>query len=378
MRRRDSLATSIKSELTENAKIWLTAFAAMIAYTPCAGTLTSFPVSANYLKTQMGASQETINTISSLAFGFTVGLCPVSSMLFKKIGYRNVGILGVFGVAFSMGLSVFATQVWQVYLTYSLMFGFFNNCAYNGLISFVGDQFLGTSYVASATALFGCGISLGTMIFSSAGTSIMMADITNGWRNRSLLHAICAIIAGFIFVILTNHANNLKNSIGDEPEEHVTNKLVQAGAIASESNEARTITYRAIKAGVNELEESVPPSEKSDSKHNCKISVSKQTISRTNLTGAVNQVSNKAVSKLLPECFSTNSMYLAAFWLWLVGTFVWSSTYTIPYSTANSWPEFQCSVVQNQTFQIPRATNCQDGMRTAFLGQMMTILGLYI
>jgi len=240
----------------------------------------------------------------------------------------------------------------------------------------VGDQFLGTSYVASATALFGCGISLGTMIFSSAGTSIMMADITNGWRNRSLLHAICAIIAGFIFVILTNHANTLKNSIGDEPEEHVTNKLVQAGAIASESNEARNITYRAIKAGVNELEESVPPSEKSDSKYNCKMSVSKQTISRTNLTGAVNQVSNKEVSKLLPECFSTNSMYLAAFWLWLVGTFVWSSTYTIPYSTANSWPEFQCEVVQNQTFQISRATNCQDGMRTAFLGQMMTILGL--
>ena len=152
--RRSSLATSIKSELTANAKIWLTAFAAMIAYTPCAGTLTSFPVSANYLKTQMGASQETINTISSLAFGFTVGLCPVSSILFKKIGYRNVGILGVFGVGLSMGLSVFATEIWQVYLTYSFMFGFFNNCAYNGLISFVGDQFLGTSYRVNFKNIF--------------------------------------------------------------------------------------------------------------------------------------------------------------------------------------------------------------------------------
>ena len=83
----------------------------------------------------------------------------------------------------------------------------------------------------------------------------MMADITNGWRNRSLLHAICAIIAGIIFVILTNHAKNLKNSIGDEPEEHVTNKLVQAGGAvsASVSGEARNITNRAINAGVNEL-----------------------------------------------------------------------------------------------------------------------------
>ena len=218
----------------------------------------------------------------------------------------------------------------------------------------------------------------------------MLADITNGWRNRSLLHSVSAIIAGCIFVVLTNHAKKLNGSIGDEPEEHVTHKLVQAGA--SVSFEAKVITDRAIKAGVNEFENiDLPPSEKSDSKYNCKVSLSKQTISRTNLTGAVNQVSNKSVSELLPECFSTNSMYLFAFWLWLVGTFVWSSTYTIPYSTANSWPEFQCEMIQNQTdgraaegvqddgqYQNSRDSNCQDGMRTVFLGQMMTILGLYI
>ena len=142
-------------------RYWLLALSACFAYIPCAGVLTSNTVVTHYLVNITETSNSSFATnpllpnpetqvsfLSSTAFGLTVGMCVCSTWLAIKLNsYKTVAMIGLLGVVVSMTLTAFMPNIYWMFLTYSILFGFANNCTYNGLISFMEKSFMQTDIV---------------------------------------------------------------------------------------------------------------------------------------------------------------------------------------------------------------------------------------
>lgn len=148
--------------MTRTKRGMLIATVAMFSYIPLAGVMTSYSsVSDDMIKTY-GLSDSLSSALNSVAFGITVGLCPFSSLLFLKFGYRPIAMVGYIGSALSLLACATFKNQWVLFFSYSIVFAAFNNFTYNSITSIVGAWLDGTSWVASGTVLVSCGISLGT------------------------------------------------------------------------------------------------------------------------------------------------------------------------------------------------------------------------
>lgn len=156
--------------LTNTKRGMLIAVVAMFAYIPLAGIMTSYSSISKDMQKHYGLNSVLQSALNSVAFGITVGLCPFSSLLFLKYGYRPVAMVGFCGAALSLLVSAMTTNQYVLFFSYSIAFATFNNFAYNSLTSCVGEWLAGTDWVASGTVLVSCGISLGTFIFNPLTT----------------------------------------------------------------------------------------------------------------------------------------------------------------------------------------------------------------
>jgi MFS family permease len=161
---------SYLDSLTNTKRGMLIAVVAMFAYIPLAGIMTSYSSIAKEMQEHYGLNSVLQSALNSVAFGITVGLCPFSSLLFLKYGYRPIAMVGFCGAALSLLVSALTTNQYVLFFSYSIAFATFNNFAYNSLTSCVGEWLSGTDWVASGTVLVSCGISLGTFIFNPLTT----------------------------------------------------------------------------------------------------------------------------------------------------------------------------------------------------------------
>lgn len=182
----------------------LIALVAMVSYIPLAGVMTSYSVVAKEIKNVYKLSETLESAINSVAFGLTVGLCPFSSMLFIKYGYKKVALLGYGGTAISLVIAAYTSSSTVLFLAYSILFGTFNNFVYNSIISCTGEWLEGTKWVTSGTVLVSCGISLGTFLLNPV-SKLLLDTFESEARAvfyRFLLCAGCALVGGcgFMFV----------------------------------------------------------------------------------------------------------------------------------------------------------------------------------
>ena len=189
------------------------------------------------------------------------------------------------------------------------MFSIFNNCVYNGLISLVGDIFTKVSekHVASSTALTSTSISLGTVVFNYLGPNFQVKDedgsFYTGFRNRFLMHAIWTFVVLIIFFVGTmRHEENFEQD---------QLKIKEPVAAAS-------------------------------------VSLHRQ-VSVTSVGNDLSFFKRKLfIIESVPDMLLNQKSLTIAFYCWMIATFVWSMTYTIPYSNAASWEAYRVSTEESK------------------------------
>ena len=77
-------------------KEWLLIIGAFCSITPYAGTLASYGVIVGSIEKEFNTTSLVSSWIGSLAFGFTVGTCPVSTALYALYGPKKILIFKLF------------------------------------------------------------------------------------------------------------------------------------------------------------------------------------------------------------------------------------------------------------------------------------------
>ena len=107
------------NSLTNTKRGMLIAVVAMFAYIPLAGIMTSYSSISKDMQEHYGLNSVLQSALNSAAFGITVGLCPFSSLLFLKYGYRPVAMVGFCGAALSLLVSAMTTNQYVLFFSYS-------------------------------------------------------------------------------------------------------------------------------------------------------------------------------------------------------------------------------------------------------------------
>lgn len=172
---------------------WVVVLAAWVIMIPIAGTLASFGNFVAPLQTGFNSTKLVTGWVGSLSFGFTVGMCPASTALFSVYGARKVALFGVIGTVTGAIVSSFATSIYMMFFTYSMLFGTGANFVYNTAMNLVGQYFPG-KYQALATCLATAGISTGTLAINPLAEMLVA---TWGWRRTlQIMSGAIAVVGG--------------------------------------------------------------------------------------------------------------------------------------------------------------------------------------
>jgi len=210
---------------------WVIVFCAVVVMTPIAGTLASFGILYDQFQTDFNSTKLVTGWVSSLSFGFTVGMCPVSNVIIPMFGARVMGTLGV--IAFSAGLLVssFSPSVELLFLLYSTICGIGANFIYNTSMILTGDYFP-TKHRSVATSMATCGISIGTLainpLFAWMNKSLGL-DWRMTWR---IMSGVCFVV-GMCCVATYKPAPQYKNnntSKKDKEDQQVTESKMSLAA----------------------------------------------------------------------------------------------------------------------------------------------------
>jgi len=170
---------------------WVIVIAAWIALTPIAGTLSSFGQLVDSLTSEYNSTKLITGWVGSLSFGFTVGMCPVSTIIETMIGARPLASIGVVLAAAGLVITTFVPSIYFMFFTYSMMVGSGANCVFNIAMNLVSSYFE-HQYKILATSLASAGISTGTLVFNP-----LVQQLINkvGWRNNlRILAGICLVV----------------------------------------------------------------------------------------------------------------------------------------------------------------------------------------
>ena len=106
------------SDLSRTKRGMLIAVVAMFSYIPLAGIMTSYSSMSDDMKKHYNLSPFLQSALNSFAFGITVGLCPFSSLLFLKYGYRPVALIGYAGSAAALLVCAVTTNQYVLFFSY--------------------------------------------------------------------------------------------------------------------------------------------------------------------------------------------------------------------------------------------------------------------
>lgn len=147
---------------------------------------------------------------SSLEFAFVGGLSisqallvsPLATYTTRVYGTRTTLLIGVFLEALALISASFAQQIWQLFLSQGVCFGFGMGFLFVGSVGIVPQWFTTRRSLANGIATAGSG--MGGLIYSLA-SNVMIEDIGIGWTLRIL--GIIAFVVTFICAMLLKDRN---------------------------------------------------------------------------------------------------------------------------------------------------------------------------
>ncbi|KAA6410826.1 MAG: mfs transporter [Lasallia pustulata] len=152
--------------------------------------------------TYPGATRLDYAFVGGLSISMALLVSPVATYVTRLRGTRTTLLLGVFFEALSLIGASFSTQIWQLFLSQGVCFGWGMGFLFVGSVGVVPQWFTKRRSLANGIATGGSGI--GGMIYSLA-TNAMIQSIGLGWAFRIL--GILAFAVSFICAILIKDRN---------------------------------------------------------------------------------------------------------------------------------------------------------------------------
>ena len=154
---------------------------------------------AHYLanNTYPGATYLEYAFVGGLSISQALLISPLATITTRKYGTRTTLLLGVFFETLSLITASFTTQIWQLFLTQGVCFGYGMGFLFVGSVGVVPQWFSRRRSLANSIGTAGSGI--GGLTYSLA-TNAMIQSIGLGWAFRILgilaftVNCICAIL----------------------------------------------------------------------------------------------------------------------------------------------------------------------------------------
>lgn len=152
--------------------------------------------------TYPGATHLEYAFVGGLSISMALLVSPVATYVTRLRGTRTTLLLGVFFETVSLIGASFSTQIWQLFLSQGVCFGWGMGFLFVGSVGVVPQWFTKRRSLANGIATGGSG--LGGMMYSLA-TNAMIQSIGLGWAFRIL--GILAFVVNFICAILIKDRN---------------------------------------------------------------------------------------------------------------------------------------------------------------------------
>ncbi|KAL7924081.1 major facilitator superfamily domain-containing protein [Trichoderma austrokoningii] len=145
--------------------------------------------------------------VGSLSIGCAMGVSPFATMAVKKIGTRQVMLLGVVIEAGSWIAASFASKVWHIFLTQGVLFGLGIGILFTATVGIIPQWF--TTHRSLANGIAAAGSGLGGLVYSFA-TGAMIQNLGLAWAFRIL--GIISFVVNFICTLLVKDRNKIIGS----------------------------------------------------------------------------------------------------------------------------------------------------------------------
>ncbi|XP_070540610.1 monocarboxylate transporter 13-like isoform X2 [Ptychodera flava] len=213
---------------------WVVVVAGHFSLLLSLGSLTAFGPFVVRLKEYFGSGAGPIGGISGAALFVTLATGPASSALTARFGCRPVVMVGGVIVTIGLVLSSFATEVYQLYLTYGIISGIGYGIVLTPSMAFFARYF--KKHYATANGIGFAGIAVAWIILPMLFLELINAY---GWKGAMLIVAgistnicVCAALFRPPPQRRVVHTTAVENSSGDEedfdensvsPSRHVDN-----------------------------------------------------------------------------------------------------------------------------------------------------------
>jgi len=143
--------------------------------------------------------------VGSIAYGLTMLLAPVSSIVINKYGSHVSVYVGSVICSVALLTSSWAPNITVLYFTFSVVFGVGNALAYIPTMTIAGDYF--DKHFTVAMGIMTSGTSVGTLVISPV-SQLLIGSV--GWRGTMRVLSIFALVgvgAGYVFTPKSKRPN---------------------------------------------------------------------------------------------------------------------------------------------------------------------------
>jgi len=207
----------------DSCRSWIVALAAFCLQVFVTGQLHVYGIFFNAIIEDMHCSKGAAAWVGSLAYGLTMLLAPLSSVVVNNFGNHVSVFCGTIICCISLICSSFAPSVEVLFFTFSVIFGLGNALAYTPTMTIAGDYF--DKYLTVAIGMMVAGTSMGTLILSPITQALIDAM---GWRATM---RVCAIFAtsgfgtAYVFMPKGKKPHNPHRDIKKSPARRVMKDL---------------------------------------------------------------------------------------------------------------------------------------------------------
>ena len=328
------------SSISLSRKEWLLVTGAFCSITPYAGTLGSYGVVVGSIENEFNTTSLVSSWIGSLAFGFTVGTCPVSTALYALYGPKKILIWGVFQALISLYASSFANSAYLLFFTYSFGYGVACNFLYNTYMNLIGD-FLEGNHLAFGSVFASFGVSVGVLAMNPLASWVAMRV---GWRN------VWRIFGAIVFVTNLTCAlmlPDIKMSSKVEVEAEVEREGGKQSSVEKPSIESDNAQVKENKLSDNHLKPIVDSNDASTSESR---QLDKENSSKATVASRVTIAMRKIKSTIFPrKAIDTRMFSNPTFWLWMLATLSWSVAFLFPLIFLVEYQQVELGVDKSDT-----------------------------
>lgn len=170
---------------------WVVVGAAFATLFVVFGVAYSFSAFFSAFQQEFSASRGDVSLVFSISGFLYFSIGAVTGQLADRVGPRNVALAGIGCLAGGLLAASFATELWQLYVTYGLGVGLGVGCAYVPSVGSVQPWFFRKRGLASGLAVSGIGV--GTLAVPLIAVALLSAS---DWRAAFRMLAFGALIVG--------------------------------------------------------------------------------------------------------------------------------------------------------------------------------------